>query len=363
MGLLAYILTLPGHDDACGHQPRGTPILSLPLPVLLLISFSSFLPPLYPSPYLSLLPSFLSYSFYLFLPLPFSLPLLCPPFFLCLSVRLSVCLSVCMSVCLSLSLLSVSFSLVSPFSLPSSSSSSSYVCLCLSVCMSVCPPSLCVSPFSLSPFSLSLPSSSSFFYVCLSVCLFLLFYLIFHFWTDLGTICPSNKSMEQFLTIPSSIYLQTNSKKQIFYFFLFFLFFTPFFLFLTHFRTIRPSHNSMEQFLTIPSSIYLQTNSKKQIFFIFFYFFIFTPFFSFFEPFSDHPSFSHIHGSILDHPVLHIFTNEVKNKLYEQFLPMAPLGVIRLLLTPGGVIHVCDMSCAKANVRFVVCDMSCFPLL
>ena len=108
---------------------------------------------------------------------------------------------------------------------------------------------------------------------------------------------------------------------------------------------------------------------KKTNFFIFLFFLFFTPFFLFFEPFSDHPSFSHIHGSILDHPVLHIFTNEVKKQLYEQFLPMTPGGVIRLISTPGGVIHVCDMSGAKANVRFecaicrerfVVCDLSCF---
>ena len=120
----------------------------------------------------------------------------------------------------------------------------------------------------------------------------------------------------------------------------------------------------MEQFWTIPSSlssIYLQTNSKKNKFFLFFFIFsYFYPiFFLFFDPFSDHPSFSQLHGTILDHPVLHIFTNEVKNQLYEQFLPMTPLGVIRLLLTPGGVIHVCDLSRAIANVRFVVCDMSC----
>ena len=111
---------------------------------------------------------------------------------------------------------------------------------------------------------------------------------------------------------------------------------------------------------------------KKTNFFIFLFFLFFTPFFLFFEPFSDHPSFPHIHGSILDHPVLHIFTNEVKKQLYEQFLPMTPGGVIRLISTPGGVIHVCDMSGAKANVRFecaicrerfVVCDLSCFPLL
>ena len=111
---------------------------------------------------------------------------------------------------------------------------------------------------------------------------------------------------------------------------------------------------------------------KKTNFFNFFIFFIFYPIFLFLEPFSDHPSFSHIHGSILDHPVLHLFTNEVKKQLYEQFLPMTPGGVIRLISTPGGVIHVCDMSGAKANVRFecaicrerfVVCDLSCFPLL
>ena len=186
------------------------------------ISSSSFLPHIYSSPYLSLLPSFLSYSFYLFLTLfLFSM-------YVCIYLH-------------SLSHPHHRFYM--------------YVLL-----LSVCLPSLY--PFYLSPFFIPSSSSSSFFYVCMYI---FIFYLIFYFWTDLGNVCHYNKYMEKFLTIQSSIYLQTNSKNifSLFFYFLFLFiylfFFNPFFLFLTHFRNIRPSHNSIEQFLTIPCSIYLQT--------------------------------------------------------------------------------------------------------
>ena len=282
-----------------------------------------------------------------------------------------------MSVCVSLSPFSLCLSplslpSLSPFSLPSSSSS---FFLCLSVCMSVClyvclsSFSLCVSlvsPFSLSLLSLpslSLPSSSSFFYVCLSVCLFLFFYLIFYFWTDLGTICHSNKSMEQFLTIPSSINLQTNSKKK-----------------------------------------------KKILFFLFSYF---LPHFFIFDPFSDHPSFSQLQGTIFNHPIIHIFTNELKKTnffIFFIFLFFTPFffnfrtifgpsvlltypwinfgpypptyiykrsqkTIIQTIFTddaqgrhpatfdarrrhPRVRYVVCESKCAICRVRFVVCDLS-----
>ena len=107
------------------------------------ISSSSFLPPIYPSPYLSLLPSFLSYSFYFFL-----------PFFLFFYV------------CVSLSPLSLPS--LSPFSLPSSSSF-----------FYVCPPSICVSPFSLPLLSLSL--LSPILLLLLFLCLYVYFYFLPYF--------------------------------------------------------------------------------------------------------------------------------------------------------------------------------------
>ena len=164
MGLLAYILTLPGNNDACGHQPRGTYLFFLLPPSYL------FLPLFIPS-------SFLYIIFFLLL------PHLIPFFYVCVYL--------------------------SPFSIPSSSSF-----------LYVCPPSLY--PFYLSPFFI--PSSSSFFYVCMYI---FIFYLIFYFWTDLGNVCHYNKYMEKFLTIQSSIFLQTNSKKHIF--FIFFIFTPPHF--------------------------------------------------------------------------------------------------------------------------------------
>ena len=62
MGLLAYILTLPGNNDACGHQPRGTYLFFLLPPSYL------FLPLFIPS-------SFLYILFFLLLPhlIPFSM--------------------------------------------------------------------------------------------------------------------------------------------------------------------------------------------------------------------------------------------------------------------------------------------------
>ena len=130
--------------------------------------------------------------------------------------------------------------------------------------LSVCLPSLY--PFYLSPFFIPSSSSSSFFYVCMYI---FIFYLIFYFWTDLGNVCHYNKYMEKFLTIQSSIYLQTNSKNIfslffIFYFYFFiFLFLTHFFFFLTHFRNIRPSHNSIEQFYF--SGITVNVGNMKKV--------------------------------------------------------------------------------------------------
>ena len=106
--------------------------------------------------------------------------------------------------------------------------------------------------------------------------------------------------MEQFRTIPSSIYLF------YFYFifiFIFFYFLPHFFLFLTHFWTIRPSHHSMEQFRTIPSSLYLQTKSETSC----------------------------------------------QNTF--------PVDAHRR--HPRVRYVVCDTKCAICRVRFVVCDLSC----
>ena len=58
MGLLAYILTLPGNNDACGASTAWDIYLLPPSSLI-------FIPP----PYLSLLPSFVSYSLYFFLTL------------------------------------------------------------------------------------------------------------------------------------------------------------------------------------------------------------------------------------------------------------------------------------------------------
>ena len=110
------------------------------------ISSSSFLPPIYPSPYLSLLPSFLSYSFYFFLPL-------LPFFYVC-----------------------VSLSLVSPFSLSLLSPLLILLFLCLSsfsLCVSL------VSPFSLPLLSLSL--LSPILLLLLFLCLYVYFYFLPYF--------------------------------------------------------------------------------------------------------------------------------------------------------------------------------------
>ena len=87
------------------------------------------------------------------------------------------------------------------------------------------------SPFSLPLLSLSLLYPILLLLLLIFLCLYVYFYFLPYFWTDLGTVCHSNKSMEKFLTIQSSIYLQTNSKNIFFFIFLFFIFIFLFFYF------------------------------------------------------------------------------------------------------------------------------------
>ena len=109
---------------------------------------------------------------------------------------------------------------------------------------------ICMSSLSLPLLCLSViyPILLLIFYVCMYI---FIFYLIFYFWTDLGNVCHYNKYMEKFLTVQSSIYLQTNSKKHIFtppHFCMsvcIFYFFTLFFMFGLIWGTSPPPHFSM----------------------------------------------------------------------------------------------------------------------
>ena len=189
MGLLAYILTLPGNNDACGASTAWD-IYLLPPSSLIFIP-----PPIYP----------------FFLPLSLILYTSSSPysFFLCMCVSISIIYPI----------LIIVFICISSF----------YLCVSLPSTRSI----------SLSPlFIPSSSSSSSFFYVCMYI---FIFYLIFIFWTDLGNVCHYNKYMEKFLTIQSSIYLQTNSKTYFILLLLIFLclyvyfYFLPYFYFLDRF--------------------------------------------------------------------------------------------------------------------------------
>ena len=263
-----------------GHQPRGTYIFFLLPPSYL------FLPLFIPSSFLCLL-------FFILL------PHLIPFFYVCVYL--------------------------SPLSIPSSSSF-----------LYVYPHSICVSPFPLPVLSLSplfIPSSSSsssFFYVCMYI---FIFYLIFIFGPIWGTFVIIINIWKKFLTIRSSIYLQTNSKAYFIPLLLIFsmsvcifLFLPYFYFFWTDLGNVCHYNKYMEKFLTVQSSIYLQTNSKTYfiplllIFLCLYVYFYFFTLFLFF--WTDLGNVCHSNKSlekIFNHQIIHIFTNEIKKTYFIYF--------------------------------------------
>ena len=280
MGLLAYILKLPGNNDACGASTAWD-IYLLPPSSLIFIP-----PPIYP----------------FFLPLSLILYTSSSPysFFLCMCVSISIIYPI----------LIIVFICISSF----------YLCVSLPSTRSI---------------SLSLVYPILLLLLIIFLCLYVYFYFLpyFYFWTDLGNVCHYNKYMEKIFNHPI-IHIFTNELKSIFYpppphFFyvcMYIFIFTLFLFFWTDLGNVCHYNKYMEKFLTVQSSIYLQTNSKTYfiplllIFLCLYVYFYFFTLFLFF--WTDLGNVCHSNKSmekIFNHQIIHIFTNEIKKTYFIYF--------------------------------------------